>query len=157
MKKVILGLIIFISSISYSQLKNQGKAEKAEIEIIGKLDFGFGAKFAEMSKKQNVYTLAYKDLQYSQLDVWEYIVFEDKDNAFENLYSFITNQFEKKDDFKQEIKLILGASECIFNFKKTLGFKCVYINCLNFSGSYATSRGFGKSDIEKIFGKNIIK
>lgn len=151
MKKIVLFVLMTVSTASFAQLK---KVEVAEAEVIGKAQ-QFGAPLeAELTKSGNTYRLRYRDSQYKTLDQYREFSFEDKDNTFNDLYATIEEGFKTMP--KEPIMLELPNHYLYLSFEKFLGSAVLVISSTDDKSANANvylSNQIAKKQIEKLFGK----
>jgi hypothetical protein len=152
MKKIILLFVLTLSTASFAQLKKID-AKALESEEIGKIQpFGLPLQI-EATKFKNVYTIRYRDVEYTTLDSYKEFKFEDKDNTFEDLYNAIIEGFEKTP--KESVMLSLPDYTISLRFDKALGMQTVTFFSAPAMQADAISRSasFTRKQIDKLFGK----
>ena len=150
MKKIILLLVLTLSTVSFAQLK---KVEAVKSEEIGKVGpFGL-PKNIDCKKSGNIYTFEYKDMTYPNINEYKDFSFEDIDNTFEDLYKTISEGFETLP--KEGITLTLPNYIITLQFTKAIGMNSVTIHTApaNNPSYVGHTIALSKKQIDKLFGK----
>lgn len=140
---------MLISCASFAQLKVVDNSDNSE--MIGKIA-PMGSLTASISKSDNVYILAYKNVKYETIEKAE--SFDMTEKEFEDLYNFIITKFEAKK--KEFVSLELGNAYIDLDFTKTMGVVSLKIYQHQAKGSdiiIGESPYFTKKQIQKLFGK----
>lgn len=152
MKIKITFLLLFVSAVSFAQIKVKEASEDKQ-EVIGELKT-FGEVQFFMTKSENMYIMSFKDINFTKLLQYETFTFNDVDNAFESLYKLIIDGFESKPD--EPIVLELPEGDLEIHFPKLMGIVNVQFKFTKKSNpSYtAVSGGLTEKKVMKLFGKD---
>ena len=150
MKRIILGLSLFICSISFSQIK---VVELPDAEKVGKIT-PRGVKTIECEKLNDTYYFNYRDAKFTTIENWKTFKIKDIDNAFEGLYSLIQKGFEEMP--KKDTMIETNDGFIWLNFEKFLGVKVIsFRHSLDKTATVIGTTGqYNKKQVDKLFGKN---
>lgn len=150
MKKMFLLLMLLTVSMSFAQLK---KVESSESEVIGRVQpFGLPME-AECTKTENIYTIKFKDKQFTTINEYRSFSFTDSDNTFNDLYAAIDEGF-KKNATDETIHLELPDYNLSLRFTKGMGIQSLSISYSKKNSDLVFSSNFlTKKQVEKLFGK----
>lgn len=147
MRTKITMLLFSVTTIAFSQIKIL-TTEKAV--TIGKIsNFGGGYDFL-CEKVNDTYLFSYRDISYTQLDVYKDFEFADVDNAFEDLYTLLINAFETPPE--EDVLLELPNGLLLLHFVKAMGIVNVNLTYSE-NGTSGTSGWLTKRKVLKLFGK----
>ena len=149
MKKILLLAVMLISCASFAQLKVVDNTDNSE--TIGKIA-PMGSMSATITKSDNIYILAYKNVKYQTIEKAESFSMNEKE--FEDLYNFIISKFKAKK--RELVSLELENAYLDLDFTKTMGIVSLKIYQHQAKGSdiiIGESPFFTKKQIQKLFGK----
>ncbi|MXN89771.1 hypothetical protein GR160_00890 [Flavobacterium sp. Sd200] len=154
MKKIILFLVLTLSTISFAQLKKVEASAESNIITIGKAQQLGAPLEASCDKKGNTYFFTIKNSAYKTLTEYKTFSFEDVDNTFEDLYKTIEEGFNTMP--KEAVKLELPDHYLWLKFDKFFGGAVLTITFSEdktASTQLISSNQIAKKQIEKLFGK----
>lgn len=149
MKTFFTVAMFLVMSLAHSQIKVKESKQVFEPLEIGKVGSLGGYHFL-CTKLDNTYTISFRDLNYTQIEVYKSFHFEDIDNAFNNLYTIIMDGLENPPE--DDILLELPDGTLKIKFVTALGMVNANMSYME-NGVSGTSAWLTKRKTRKLFGK----
>lgn len=146
--KKIFTLFVFLCTISiYSQT-----LDKEGLEIGRAQQFGAPVE-AQLTKKDNVYKISFRDISFKTVDYYVDFEFKDENGNLDTLYAMIEKGFEEMP--KDDIPVTFANRTVYLKFTRFVGAKVLVFSCIRSEANseVVISNFIAKKQVDKLFGK----
>ncbi|MBF01309.1 hypothetical protein [Flavobacterium coralii] len=146
MKKIFTLVVLFVSTLSFAQLK---VSEVKESELIGEYKL-LGKSYAKLEKESTLCFMTYRDERFESIDDYKMFVFKASD--IDALYDLLTNFEGIEKGTKKRVELESGDVLSL-EYKKMLGKMYVEIIHIDKAGVMGMMRWLTPKQFKELFGK----
>jgi hypothetical protein len=149
MKKIIVGVLLFVSSLGFSQIKVMETVPLIQVGRIGEN----GNSNIYIQKEGNEYKVIYKNIDPEELGSTRFFSFKDLNNDFESFYKLTLNGYNASP--VQDIKLDMPNEIVWLHYVKSLQNKVTmqFMTTNKVTGITGTSDFMTPESIKNLFGK----
>ncbi len=149
MKKIIVGVLLFVSSLGFSQIKVMETVPLIQVGRVGEN----GNSNIYIQKEGNEYKVIYKNIDPEELGSTRFFSFKDLNNDFESFYKLTLNGYNASP--VQDIKLDMPNEIVWLHYVKSLQNKVTmqFMATNKVTGITGTSDFMTPESIKNLFGK----